>query len=148
MNYALGCAFNLDELFMNLNKDRLKLTSDLCEKINNDRHKSLLIKQIFRESMKIIFNDIIDNNVTFELPTGARKSDIHLKKYSKDYIAKGRRNGKWLDVDFLKSMFTGYQLVLNMYNKDGGVTRTKPIYLNKEYKKKITDNTNAGKQYC
>jgi len=35
-----------------------------------------------------------------------------------------------------------------MYNKDGGVTRTKLIYVDKELKNKLTQNTNNGKQYC
>jgi len=39
-------------------------------------------------------------------------------------------------------------MVLNMYDKDGGVTRTKPIYLDKKRKNRITELTNNGKQYC
>lgn len=147
-NYSTGCAFNLRDIFIKLDKNKLKLTSNLCEKINNDRHKDALIKKIFRKSVEIILEDIITNNVTFELPTGSRKSDIHVRRYSDDDFVAGRKNGKWLDVDFLKSYFTGYQIVLNMYNKDGGVTRTKPIYVNKKYKKILTDNTNSGMQYC
>jgi hypothetical protein len=50
----------------------------LCNNIIGDNHKDKLIYAIFRESMKVIFNDIIDNNVTFELPTGSRRSDIHM----------------------------------------------------------------------
>jgi hypothetical protein len=78
MNYATGCAFNLDDLFMNLDKSKLKITSILCDKLVHDRHKDALIRQIFKESVKLIFKDILDNNVTFELPTGSRKSDIHV----------------------------------------------------------------------
>jgi hypothetical protein len=59
-----------------------------------------------------------------------------------DDFAAARRNGKWQDVDFLESYFSGYQLVLNMYNKDGGVTRTKPIYVDKKLKNKLTNYTN------
>jgi hypothetical protein len=35
-----------------------------------------------------------------------------------------------------------------MYNKDGGVTRTKPIYVDNKLKDKLTKYTNQGKQYC
>ena len=148
MNYALGCAFNLDELFLNLDKSRLKMTCELCERINNDNHKDKLIKKIFRESVKIVLKDILENNVTFIMPTGGRKSDIHVKSYSNEDFVAGRKHGKWMDIDFLASYFTGNQLVLNMYDKDGGVTRIKPIYVDKNYKKILIDNTNKGKQYC
>lgn len=148
MNYATGCAFNLDEIFMNLDKSKLKLTSKQCEKINNDPHKNALIQKIFRESVKLILNDVIDNNVTFELPTGARKSNIYMKRYHEQDFAKGRQNGKWKEIDYLKSDFSGYQLVLSMSSKNGGKERIRPIYLNKEYKDKIIKYTNEGKQYC
>ena len=38
-------------------------------------------------------------------------------------------------------------MTLNMYDREGRPTRNKPIYLNKEYKNKITEYTNQGKQY-
>lgn len=147
-NYSLGCAFNITELFENFNKKKLKMTSELCTKINNDPHKDKLIYKIFRESVKLILNDIIDNNVTFELPTGARKSDIYMRRISDEDFGKARRNGKWQDVDFLESNFSGYELSLNMYNREGKPTRSKTIYVDKKLKQKITDNTNKGKQYC
>jgi len=59
-----------------------------------------------------------------------------------------RRNGKWQDVDFLNSYFSGYQLTLNMYNKEGKPVRIKPIYLDNKLKNKLTEYTNQGKQYC
>lgn len=148
MNYALGHAFNLHEMFMNFDKSKLKMTSELCQQVNGDPHKDKLIEKIFRECLKEVLNDIIDNNVTFELPTGARRADIHVQRTSGDDFAAARRNGKWQDIDFLESYFSGYQLVLNMYNKDGGVTRTKPIYVDKKLKNKLTNYTNQGKQYC
>jgi hypothetical protein len=78
MKYAIGCAFNLNDLFMNFDKSKLKITSELCEKLIKDRHKINLVKKIFKESVKIILKDILENNVTFELPTHSRKADIHV----------------------------------------------------------------------
>jgi len=40
--------------------------------------------------MEIIFNDIIENNVTFELPTSSRKSDIHMLRVTGDDFAQAR----------------------------------------------------------
>lgn len=146
MNYSTGCAFNLDDIFLKIDKSKLKLTSNLCQKINNNRHKDFLIKKIFRKSVEIILKDIIDNNVTFELP--GQRASIYVKRYSDDDFGKGRRNGKWKEIDFLKSYFSGYQLVLNMLGKDGKVPKVKPVYISNKLKQILIENTNNGKQYC
>lgn len=146
MNYATGCAFNMHEMFMNFPYKKLKLTCEDCEKINNDPHKSKLVEKIFREHMKIVIEDIIDNNVQFVLPTGKKKAWIHVKRFKDEKFTAGRRNRKWLDVDFLKSFFSGYQLVFNMVGLRE--LREKPIYISKRLKQKLTDYTNQGKQYC
>lgn len=148
MNYATGHAFNLSEMFDNFNIKKLKANYKLSKEICNSLSKKDLASKVFKESVKIILEDIIDNNVTFQLPTGGRKSDIHVKRTSGEDFKKARRKGKWKEVDFLASFFSGYELTLNMYNKDGGVTRSKPIYVDKNLKNKLTEYTNNGKQYC
>lgn len=142
-----GCAFNTSEMFYNFPYDKIKFTCKDCQNINNNRDRSVLTKQIFRDSVDIILNDIIDNNVTFILPiNGKVKANIHMNRIEGDNFKKQFQFGRWRDIDFLKSYFTGYQLALFM----GGnrISRTKPIYVNGKLKKKITENTNNGKQYC
>lgn len=146
MNRATSCAFSLDQLFENFDTKKLKLTCEDCERINNDPHKIFLIKKIFRESVKIILDDIIENNVTFELPTYPKKSYIHIERYTGDKFKKGRKNGKWKDIDFLNSNFSGYQMELVMDSKF--TKRNKPIYIDKTRKERMTELINQGKQYC
>ncbi len=146
MNYATGCAFNLKELFENFNIKKLQISNQQCKEINNDGHKKRLAASIFKESLKVILNDCIDNNITFKLPVGKNKAFIYLKRTSGEDFKKARRNGKWKDIDYLVSMFSGSELTLEMYNK--GKERSKPIYINKELKDKITKNINSGMQYC
>ena len=136
MNYATGAAINLAELFINITKKKLK----------SKGKKVTLAVKVFKECLKIILNDCIDNNVTFKLPTGKIESYIYVKRYNGEQFAKLRKLGKWKDVDFLKSMFSGNQLVLEM--KRRGRERIKPIYVNKKLKNKLTEYTNSGKQYC
>lgn len=147
MNYALGCAFSLDELFENFQYKKLKINCKQCEEITGDPHRDKLVKQIFRESVKLVLNDVIDNNTTFELPLKSnKKCDIHMQKIQgKDFKAL-RKAGKWKDINYLKSMFTGYQLGFFMYGNR--TPRVKNIYVSKELKDKITSNTNNGMQYC
>ncbi len=147
MNYATGCAFNLDEIFMNFDKSKLKMTSALCSDINKNPHKIALIKKIFRVALKIIINDIIDNNITFTLPTGGRKSEIMMSRISGEQFSKARQNGKFMDIDFIESNFSGYELKFIMYRPDGAPTRTKTIYVDNKLKAKITQKTNQGMQY-
>lgn len=149
MNYALGHAFNINHLFQNFPFKKLITNCKKCAQINKgDNHRNKLVYKVFLTSMEIIFNDIIENNVTFELPTSSRKSDIHMLRVTGDDFAQARQNGKWLDIDYLKSFFSGYKLVLTMYNREGKPSRVKPIYLDKKFTNKITELTNQGKQYC
>lgn len=146
MNYATGCAFNLDEIMMNLNMSKLKFNGNDAIKINGEPHRKVVAKKVFKEALKIILNDIIDNNVTFELPTGGRPASIYIKRTQGDNFINARKNGKWRDVDFLQSNFSGNQMVFSM--KTDNIIKEKPIYLDSKLKNKITDNTNKGKQYC
>lgn len=145
MNYAIGCAFNTDEMFMNFPFKKLKLTCEECRQINGDPHRDVLVKQVFRECLKLVLNDVIDNNVTFHLPTGAKKSNIHMKRVRGESFKNLRRAGKWQDVDILESNFTGYELGFYMYGQVS--PRVKTIYVNKPFKDRITANTNKGMQY-
>lgn len=144
---ATGAAFNMDDMFYNFPYEKLNLTCKDCQELNNNKSRQEFVKKIFREHFKKVIEDIIDNNVTFNLPlNGGKKADIHMDRIQGDKFKNLFRHGKWRDVDFLKSMFTGYQLSLFMY----GVMkpRIKPIHLNKRLKDKITEYTNNGKQYC
>lgn len=145
--WSVGCAFSADEIFERFPYKKLKITGKECYNIRKDKHKKPLVKQVFRECMKEIFSDIIDNNVTFELPlSGKVKCDIHMQRISGNMFKALYKGGKWRDVDFLKSLFTGYQLGLFMYGNR--TPRIKNIYLNKEFKDKITKKTNEKMQYC
>lgn len=142
-----GCAFNVSDMFYNFSYEKLKLTCKQCQEINGCRDRDKLVKQIFRDSVDIIINDIIDNNVTFELPVyGKVKANIHMNRIQGDDFKKQFKFGKWRDIDFLKSYFTGYQLALFM--SGNRTSRVKPIYISGKLKHKITENTNNGKQYC
>ena len=148
MNYATGYAFNTDEIFENFPYEKLLVTCDDCNIVNGDFHKDRLVKRVFKDALYLILNDIIDNNVTFCLPTGGIRSEIHVNNYEGEDFVKARQCGKWQDIDFIESNFTGNQLVLDMYGKKNGIRRRKPIYVDRRLKNKITENTNNGKRYC
>lgn len=146
MNYAVGHSFNVDEMFMNFPYKKLKLTCEDCKRINGNKDRDALVKKIFRDSVKVILNDIIDNNVTFKLPTNKGIADIHVRRTYGEDFKKARKRGKWKNVDFLSSNFSGNELVLSM--KHNVFSKEKIIYVDKNLKSKITENTNNGMQYC
>ena len=144
--YALGCAFSLKNILDNFPYKRLKITCRQCKAIVGDNHRDKLVRKVFRENVKLIINDIINNNVTFWLPlTGSKKCNIHMRRVQGKEFQNLRKSGKWRDVDILKSMFSGYELSFFMLGNR--TPRIKSIYLNKEFRNRITQNTNNGTQY-
>ena len=144
--YALGCAFNLEDILGNFPYKKLKITCKECENITGDNHRSSIVKKIFRYHVKLVIEDIISNNITYWLPlTGQKKCNIHMKMVRGDAFKNLRQAGKWEDIDILKSNFSGYQLSLFMLGNR--TPRVKSIYLNKDYRDRISHNTNEGMQY-
>ena len=145
-NYALGCAFTLDEVLENFPYKKLHFTCKDAEELIGDRHRNLLVYKIFKESVKLVISDIVNNNITFWLPlTGGKKCNLHMRRIDGENFKRKRRAGKMLDIDILKSNFTGYQLTLYMLGNR--TPRMKSVYLNKYYRDLITNNTNNGMSY-
>lgn len=148
MNYSLGYSWTCDELFLNFDSNKLKIDGISVERIYGDHHRKRIAARIFRESIKLIVNDIIENDVEFILPlNGSRKASLMMYTVKDKDFRDARKKHKFMEVDFLESNFTGNQIrfIMHGYNR---TTRSKPVYLNKEYKQRITDYTNKQKTYC
>ena len=147
MKYALGHAFSARNLFENFPVRKLKMSVDQCKDIYSDGNKRDLAVSIFLESLEMVVNDIVDNNVHFKFPgLGKTQAYLYMKRTSGDKFKKAFKKGKWKDVDFITSNFSGYQLALRM-ESEKRLPREKAVYLSSKDKQKITDNTNSGKQY-
>ena len=144
MNYATGAAFNLDDMFENFPYEKLDLTCEKAAKINKNPHKDKLVKKIFRTCFKKVIDDVIDNNSIFILPVN--NSEIKMRRIHGEDFTKARKNGKFKEIDFLESYFSGYEIELNVY-KRGGLTRSKNVYVDPKRKQRIINNTNLGMQY-
>jgi hypothetical protein len=56
-----------------------------------------------------MLNDIIENNVTLELPPLLYyKGQIHFEPIKGTEFERLRENGKFSNIDFLETLFTGY----------------------------------------
>ena len=146
-NFAMGHTFSSQELFHNFPINKLKMDYDTVKKIYSDGDQRSLSASIFNKGMQLIVEDIIENNVHFMLPTtGSNEAYLYMKKTSGDNFKKAVRRGKWRDVDFLSSNFSGYQLALAIKSKKRP-EKEKPIYLGYKHKDRITELTNEGKRY-
>lgn len=146
MNYALGYAWKLDELFQNFNSAALKIDGVSLTRLYGDEHKKKLCYRVFRECIKLVVNDIIENDVEFQLPTGSRKTSLLMRTYRDRDFRKARQNKKFMEVDFLESGFIGNQIQFYMYGHRK-IAKSKQVYVNKDLKEKITKYTNEGRVY-
>ena len=146
-NYAMGHCFTGKDLFNNFPVNKLKMSKEQCIATYPDGNKRDLAASIFTRSVQIVVDDIINNNVDFKFPTlGQTQAYLRMKRTTGQNFKKAFKNGKWNDVDFLTSNFSGYQIVLDMESKKRTI-RQKNIYLSPKDRDRITENTNLGKQY-
>lgn len=146
-NYAMGHCFTGKDLFNNFPVNKLKMSKEQCVATYSDGSKRDLAASIFTRSVQMVVDDIINNNVDFKFPTlGQTQAYLRMKRTTGQNFKKAFKNGKWNDVDFLTSNFSGYQIVLDMESKKR-TTRQKNIYLSPKDRDRITENTNLGKQY-
>lgn len=146
-NYAIGHAFNGCDLFENFPVRKLKMSPELCKKHYSDGSKRDFARHIFIEALKKVVDDIIDNNVQFKFPpVGMTQAYMYMKRTEGDKFKKAFKRGKWRDVDFITSNFSGCQINLDIQNKKR-LSKIKQIYLSPKDKDRITENVNNGKQY-
>lgn len=146
-NFAMGHTFSAKDLFHNFPIEKLKMDYDIVKSIYSDGDKRSLSASIFTKGMQLIIEDIIENNVHFLLPTlGSSEAYLYMNKTSGNDFKKAFKRGKWRDVDFLTSNFTGYQLSLKVKSSKRP-EKDKSIYLGYKHKDRITELTNEGKRY-
>ena len=146
-HFALGWACNINDIFVRFPYEKCKYL------IQNYKTKALRkqkIKQVFRTGVEIMLNDIIENNTTVQLPTlGYYGGEIHFEPVIGEEFKRLRAKGKFSGIDFLETLFTGYQLYLYLHGKrDNFLARRKyPIYMSNFYKEKLSNLANQGKTY-
>ena len=146
-HFALGWACNLNDLFVRFPYEKCKT---ICKTISTKIARRKKVKQVFTTGIEVILNDIIENNTTFILPPlGHYKGEIHFEPVKGDEFMDLRAKGKFSGIDFLETLFTGYQLYLYIRGKrDILFSRRKfPIYISNLYKKKLETLVNQGKTY-
>lgn len=146
-HFALGWACNLNDIFIRFPYEKCK---SLVKNYKTKQLKKQKIKQVFRTGVELIINDIIENNNTFQLPPINRyRGEIHFESITGSEFERLRAKGKFSGIDFLETIFTGYQLYLYFYGKKDLIFPKKkiPIYISNFYKHKLENLANNGKTY-
>lgn len=146
MRYYTPFCFTSRDLFENWNL----LALGISRSIYRDKYKceSLqeMVAKVFLCFMFFVLLDIIENNVTFILPLkGNRHAMIHVKVFDGDEFQRLYSSGKFMGIDFLSSLFKGYQLFFAYNYREG--EREKPIYINNKMKELFYSHINSGKLY-
>ena len=147
-HFALGWACNLNDIFVRFPYEKFK---SLMKNYKTKQLRRQKVKQVFREGTQQILNDIIENNTTFKIQgVGYQGGEIHMEAIRGSDFEKVRKNGKFRNIDFLESLFTGYQMYLYIHGKSDNFLHRKkyPMYVNKVLRDKLVKYTNEGKVYC
>lgn len=103
--------------------------------------------KVFLYFLQLVLNDIIDNNITLEIPcVGKKEARIYVKCYSDEEFTELYKRGAFKGIDFISSGFKGYHLIFQWkYNNQE--LKEKPIYIDRTLKEKFYNYINNGKQY-
>lgn len=133
-------AFNTYELFSGFNR-KLKVKRSHWWK-----DQKLLAANIFNDCLYEILLDIINNNVTFVLPLSmGRYAEITTEEVSGEKFKELYKAGSFRNVDFVRSEFTAYGLLLRLETSRG--VKKIPIQLDKDLRNLLDTHTNNGKKY-
>ena len=98
----------------------------------------------FKYCFGLILNRILDDKVRFKIPVNS-EAYIDFEIVSGDKFMSQRQNGRFSEIDFIESDFTGY--FLNYFFQTRAYQRVMPIYLGGELKQKFLDGINSGTKY-
>jgi len=102
------------------------------------------ISDPFKYALGYILNYILDNKVRFVIP-GVPESYIDFEIVTEEMFEKHKQNGRFSEIDFIESDFTGY--ALRYYYKTKAYQKAYPIHLGGDLKKKFLNNINSGVKY-
>ena len=98
----------------------------------------------FQYCFSLILNRVIDERVRFKLPVKA-EAYIDFEIVGGDKFVEHRQNGRFSEIDFIESDFTGY--FLNYVYRAKAYNKIRPIYIGGALKKKFLDGINSGIKY-
>lgn len=144
-HYALGHAFNSEQLVETLDITKLHFNTTFCKQLTGHTRRRELSSFIFRTTLFLIIDDIIEEGINFKCPGCRLPTYMYMKRITGNAFKQARQKGKWFDVDLLESNFSSAMLVFDSQKK--GFRRTRNIYLDTNRRDKIIEKVNSGFVY-
>ncbi len=132
------------ELYKTYNLDRLKGKGKIARHYKC-RDKKALAQKIFLRYLYLLVRDLIEGGKIFHFPSQTLAS-LRMHKIAGEHFKYARKRGKFKEVDFLKSDFSAYLLVMD-YETNKGVKITRQVVMSENLAKMIIDKTNEGYKY-
>lgn len=106
--------------------------------------RSDAIADLFKYCFGLIINKMIDDKVRFIIPYSV-DGYLDFEIVTGDMFEKQRQNGRFYNIDFIESDFTGY--FIRYYFKGKAYQKSYPVYLGGCLKQKFLDKINSGEKY-
>lgn len=147
MYLSSGPSFKKRDLYEKFDKKKINIPIS----IYRDKYEAQSLKDfcgdIFFYCVYLIILDIIQNNITFVLPTDCDEfCTIGTRMYEGELFEELYKRNIFDGIDFVASEMKGYNIVCTYYTKSKA-TREKRIVLSKNLRKMFYDNINSGKKY-
>jgi len=98
----------------------------------------------FKYCFGLILNRVIDDKVRFKIPY-AEDAYIDFEIVLGDKFENHRQNGRFSEIDFIESDFTGY--CIRYYFKSKAYQKSYPIHIGGDLKKKFLSKINSGEKF-
>jgi len=102
------------------------------------------ISDPFKYCFGLIMNKILDDKVRFKIPVRS-EAYIDFEIVADEKFEQHRKNGRFKEIDFINSDFTGY--ALRYYFKAKAYQKSYQVYLGGSLKKKFLNGINSGEKY-
>ena len=144
-SYATGYCATGEELFLRFDYSKQKAKQGEYLKATGSSEWLEICNIIFVEFLYNMFDDLVENNTTFEIPYGKDyEANIHIKRFDREIFSKFRKKNAMMDFDPLSTNFSGFAPVLEWGKK---MKKEQKITIPKVLTDKLVSYANDGKQY-
>lgn len=98
----------------------------------------------FKYALVLIFNKIIDDKVRFKVPV-KMEAHIDFEVVNEEDFVKQRQSGRFEDIDFVNSDFTGY--AVRYFYRGKAYQKSNQVYFGGDLKRKFLDKINEGEVF-
>lgn len=145
MRILFNHGFTAGELFTNAPENLTKLKwAWINENYGWHRTYEDAIAEPFKYCFSLVINKVLDERVRFKMPVKS-SAYIDFEIVSEEKFVEQRQNGRFSEIDFVESDFTGY--FLNYFYLSKAYEKMKPIYLGGRLKEKFLSGINSGIKY-